>query len=854
MTKPDACKKCPINNWTTNKFVPPKVRPTEEAIVGEAPGEVEEALGEPFIGPAGKWLDSILKAAKRRRDEFTILNTMCCRPPSNIYPTDPSSIIPQDAAQQGLEYCWRTHIAPILERRRWRRIIAMGEHALFAVTGKRGISNWRGSPLPAKWAPTTACVMPTWHPAYIMRQQDEFHVAVHDVRKTLSIPPENYNLFPSLDEVASYEPEVVAFDLEWDINNQIRMVGFSSALYEAMVVPYEGAYIPHIHRILTSAKELIGHNIVTADLQVLPFKVEGVLWDTLLMHHLIQPDARHGLAFVASVFSNKPFWKGKGEEEQFHTWSDLNPLPRELGGYGGCMSEEEAFRLYNARDVDATFQVFWPLRHLLDKYNLLHIYRHVSVPTAFLCASMSAHPLSIDHAGLKKVRAALMAEVAELDSQLPPELRSQPVRKLVQVPFEPPLIKVCRGTKAFPHSPKEVVFDFPGTAMCTTCGRKLKVKAFPKTMLREMETDELNHPWMSSQTLLEYAAKKGLPKVLHPKTKRPTSDKAARKVWARKAPEFLLIDQLKEKQTLLNGFAKKGLLHTNHMMFKFLPHGTAEGRLSCQAARKGVDMNLQNVPEEIKHIFIPTPGHIFIRADIEQGENRLTALLANDTERLKRLEDPTFDEHATTASFCFGVPVVKGGINSHLRQVGKRINHMLNYGAGPRKLKEVLELDGMVLTLKECNELILKWKKLNAKTALWQEALIAEVERTHCLTNPFGRKRWFYTSDYAAKALAFLPASTLADCVLRMMIALHPSSFIHHIEALSIERYAPIPGRLVGQIHDEIIIEVPKDRWQEGVEALRYVMTQPWPQLSGYAFKVTVKVCGESLGDIVQVL
>lgn len=852
MIKPESCKNCPINQWTSNRFVPPKIRSTAEAIMGEAPGEMEEASGEPFVGPAGQWLNSILKAAKRRREEFTILNTMCCRPPSNVYPTAPESIIPPKEAKEGLEYCWRTHILPVLQTRQWQRILAAGEHALAALTGKRGISNWRGSPLPLKWEPTRPCVMPIYHPSYIMRQQDEFHAAVHDVRKTLSIPPENYILFPTVDQIASYAPTTVAFDLEWDTNNQIRLVGFSSALYEAIVVPYEGAYISHIHRILQGATELIGHNIITADLQVLPFRPKAVLWDTLLMHHLVQPDARHGLAYVASIFTNKPFWKGKGDEEQFHTWSELNSLPRELGGYGGCSSEEEAFRLYNARDVDATFQAYWPLKMLLDKYNLTQLYTHVSVPVAHLCADMSSRPLLIDHGGLKQARAELMSRVHELDSQLPPELRSRPVVRRVQVPFEPPLIKWCKGTRSSPHPPAKVVFDFPGTAICLECGRKLRVKEFPKFMLKEMETGELEHPWMSSQVLLSYAAAKGLPKVLHPKTKRQTADKNARKVWARRAPEFLLIDQLKEHQTLLNGFVKEGLLNTDRMMFRFLPHGTAEGRLSCLAQRKGIDMNLQNIPEEVKHIFIPAPGHTFVRADIEQGENRLTALLAGDHERLERLNDPTFDEHSATASFCFGVPVAKGGPNAHLRQVGKRINHMLNYGAGPRKLKDVLEMDGLTLSLSDCQRLIDRWKQLNAKTAEWQARIIEEVQRTHFLVNPFGRRRWFYTSDYASKALAFLPASTLADCVLRMMIALHPSSFLHHIQQLGLQYYAPIAGRLLGQIHDEIILETPSP--QEDAEVLAGVMTQPWPQLGNYRFKVTVKVCGKSLGDIVSTI
>ena len=86
------CKKCNLAN-SRNKFVFGKGNSNANLIfVGEAPGEKEDHIGEPFVGRAGKLLDKILSAInKKRKEDVFITNVVKCRPPNNRDPL-PSEI------------------------------------------------------------------------------------------------------------------------------------------------------------------------------------------------------------------------------------------------------------------------------------------------------------------------------------------------------------------------------------------------------------------------------------------------------------------------------------------------------------------------------------------------------------------------------------------------------------------------------------------------------------------------------------------------------------------------------------------------------------------------------------------
>jgi DNA polymerase len=82
------CEKCPLRK-TATQVVPGEGNPHADIMfIGEGPGKVEDKLGRPFVGPAGKFLDQLLESIGLLRKDIFIANTVKCRPPNNRDPFD----------------------------------------------------------------------------------------------------------------------------------------------------------------------------------------------------------------------------------------------------------------------------------------------------------------------------------------------------------------------------------------------------------------------------------------------------------------------------------------------------------------------------------------------------------------------------------------------------------------------------------------------------------------------------------------------------------------------------------------------------------------------------------------------
>jgi DNA polymerase len=144
-------------------------------FVGEGPGADEDEQGEPFVGQAGKLLDSMLTAigARRGRDTY-IANVVKCRPPGNRTPTH------EEAAA----------CAPYLDRQieliRPKVIVALGKTAATRLLGtEASLASLRGHVHRYRDIP----VIVTYHPAYLLRSLPEKAKAWEDLvfaRKTLA--------------------------------------------------------------------------------------------------------------------------------------------------------------------------------------------------------------------------------------------------------------------------------------------------------------------------------------------------------------------------------------------------------------------------------------------------------------------------------------------------------------------------------------------------------------------------------------------------------------------------------------------------------------------------------------------
>jgi len=171
------CTRCALARGRTNLVFGVGDPRAALVFVGEGPGEDEDLKGEPFVGRAGQLLTRMIEAMGFRREEVYIANVVKCRPPGNRNP-EPDEI----AACEGFLKAQLAAIGP-------RVIVALGKFAAQTLLRETTpISKLRG-----RWFEYAGVkLMPTFHPAYLLRSPEEKKRAWEDlqlVMKELGKPP-----------------------------------------------------------------------------------------------------------------------------------------------------------------------------------------------------------------------------------------------------------------------------------------------------------------------------------------------------------------------------------------------------------------------------------------------------------------------------------------------------------------------------------------------------------------------------------------------------------------------------------------------------------------------------------------
>ncbi|MCK6552586.1 uracil-DNA glycosylase, partial [Myxococcota bacterium] len=167
-----ACDRCKLARLGRSQVVFGVGNPTAELMfVGEGPGGDEDRIGEPFVGKAGQLLTKIIEAGMGiPRGDVYIANIVKCRPPNN---RDPE---PDEVEQ--CEPFLHAQIAAVQPK----VIIALGRYAAQTLLrSTTPITRLRG-----KWAAYQQIpVMPTYHPAYLLRNPEEKRAVWEDVQEVL---------------------------------------------------------------------------------------------------------------------------------------------------------------------------------------------------------------------------------------------------------------------------------------------------------------------------------------------------------------------------------------------------------------------------------------------------------------------------------------------------------------------------------------------------------------------------------------------------------------------------------------------------------------------------------------------
>lgn len=171
MAVANACEKCRLARTRTQVVYGVGNPAADLMFIGEAPGRDEDLQGKPFVGRAGQLLTDIIKAMQLTRDDVYIANVIKCRPPENRNP-EPDE----------LDEC-RPFILRQIEIIKPRVIVTLGKFALQSLTGKGyTISGARG-----QWLDWNGIrVMPTYHPAYLLRTPSAKKDVWADMKKVMA--------------------------------------------------------------------------------------------------------------------------------------------------------------------------------------------------------------------------------------------------------------------------------------------------------------------------------------------------------------------------------------------------------------------------------------------------------------------------------------------------------------------------------------------------------------------------------------------------------------------------------------------------------------------------------------------
>lgn len=589
-------------------------------LCGEAPGATEEQTGVPFTGSSGWLLDKMLIHTGIPRNECYITNVVKERPPKNNFGflyldkgrTEPSPTLVKARGELLKEI---RSISPNV-------IIPLGNEALKAITGKRSIEHWRGSIIQTELGK----VIPTYHPAFILRTYEKRAIAELDLRKARkeSITKEykkieyNFKINPSFTEVIAFlktKHKLLSFDIE-TIGQHTRCLGFAWNETDGICIPFIKNSNTNYWSIEEELEILKRLNILFMDKTIgkvaqnfpfdstilakdFGFDINGLVMDTMIAQHTCYCELPKSLEFLTSIYTNIPYYKSYNVKDDVSTWT------------------------YNLWDCVATFQVAEILEKELKELKVYDFYKSHCHPLMLALTLAGNRGVLIDKELRKKEKALSEARKVEIGL------------KLVE----------ATGMNVNPDSPKqmkELLYD------------KLKMKP-----------------------------------IIHRKTHAKTTDGTAIMTLRAKYPVYRNILDLilahRGETKLLGTFLKSELNSSNRLPTTYNAAGTVTGRINSKKTIFGLGGDLQQVPRgEFRRMFIAPKGKVLVKGDLSQAEARVTIWCAKNEGLISKYLEKDFDIHIWAASLFRNKPMKQ--ITKEERQEDKGIVHGIHYGRGARSI------------------------------------------------------------------------------------------------------------------------------------------------------------------------
>jgi len=745
-------------------IVPPSGSPYGTiAIVAARPGENECLTHMPLTGPSGNLLWRLLGIP---RTEVYVTNVRKDFSERNSVPT-PAEI---DEALPGL----RDELAKTSAT----LFVALGAQALYALTGKSSIEQWRGSVIPCSLLPGRK-VLATYHTAHALREYPTTYIIEHDLRRArheslysdIRKRPRQFIIDAPLKQTVEYLDNLgdpLSVDIETISFETIDCVGISDNPERAICIPFIGgrltaselAYVWRRLYNLFLSRRVIGQNIQfdLTRLERYGFRFPHIFFDTMLAHHLLYPEFDHDLGFIVSIYTKEPAYK---HEISTNRWE------------------------YNCKDAAFTYEAYEGLsKELKQAGQWDYFYEHTM--------SLIRPVMAMQSEGFVIDRPALHATKRRLDLE----------REYLQLMLE-----------------KEV-------------GYPINVRSGPD--LRRLLYEDLRLP-----------VKKRTKKAQAP----ATDEELIRSLafdFPQHAGVLRAVLEVRERRTMLSGFLNLEADSDGRYKANYLIHGTKSGRLSSRG--RGEGPQLQNIPLMARKMFVASPGHTLIQGDLKRAEAMFVAFDCGSAKLQNLYTNPKINPYCEFATEVMHRPITKA--DELIYKTFKQVTHASNYGMAWKKLIIVLRLAGINIEDLEIRGLFGGKKKAEFLIEsyhasypeirhTWHRRIRSIVRPTRCIHDAFGRRRLFL--------------DRMDEDLFRKAYAQRPQSSIVTVANIGVRRLVAQGYRVVAQVHDSIVVEVPEEDEHASLVALNEAMTTPVESWGG-TFTIPVELkSGHSWGDLHEV-
>lgn len=375
---------CPFPSDGKRLTVPDGKGSLRVLVLGEAPGESENATGVPFFpgAPAGSVLDRAIRRCGFTREQFVLWNVVPVQPPNNWL---------EGAPWEHQAVAWgRPMLERVIHDYKPSVVLALGNVALRTASGMvghlRGVSHLRGFVLPGILG--IPCVG-SFHPSFLRRgAMPLLSVLMHDIKLAVAVArgarcvfhcpvlsrdftydpalvttdpnnpttPPGYITHPTeaqawdfLRELEGHPERLLAYDIETPrsavtvedesdelAETQILSIQFSMEAGTGVFMPWRDPFIEVARRVLAGKSAKVGANTWRFDdplLEAHGCPLRGTRHDVRWMWHHLQPDLRAGLQFIASFYALEMGpWKHLHESHpELYGIADVDVIQRIMG-------------------------------------------------------------------------------------------------------------------------------------------------------------------------------------------------------------------------------------------------------------------------------------------------------------------------------------------------------------------------------------------------------------------------------------------------------------------------------------------------------------------------------------------